>query len=99
MISDVVTLVFVTRSQNAIGAWEVSEQYNEVYAEVDSVSRSEWFEAGKAGLRAEYRFTIFCADYHGEERVIYKGTAYGVYRTYHRTNDRIELYCERQVGA
>ena len=99
MISDVITLVGVTRSQNSIGAWEVSEQYNEVYAEVDSVSRSEWFEAGKAGLRAEFRFTIFLGDWHGEEIVEYNGQRYGVYRTYHRTNDRIELYCERQVGA
>ena len=99
MISDVITLVSVTRSQDSIGAWTEQEAENTVYAEVDSVSRSEWFEAGKAGLRAEFRFTIFLGDWHGEEIVEYNGQRYGVYRTYHRTNDRIELYCERQVGA
>lgn len=99
MISDVVTLIAVVRTQNSIGDWIQSERYNEVYCKMDSVSRDEWYSAGRLGLKAQYRFTISLADYGGEEILEYQGKRYAVYRTYNVNNDHIELYVERQVGV
>ena len=97
--SDVITLLSVTQSQNAYGVWEETRTEKQVFCQVDSVTRAEFFEAGRNGLNPQYRFTLFADDYNGETTVVYKGKAYGVYRTYLARNDRIELYVERKGGT
>ena len=97
--SDVVTLVSVTRSQNDYGVWVTSETERDVFCSVDSVTRGEFFEGGRAGFKPEYRITMFYVDYEDEDTVIYNGKAYGVYRTYKAKTDTIELYVERKVGV
>lgn len=97
MRSDVISLITVTRTQNAIGEWVPSEKSTQVYAGVDSITRNEWYEAGQLGLKPSYRFTIHMGDYGGQELLEYNGERYGVYRTYN-TYDRIELYAERKAG-
>ena len=66
---------------------------------MDSVTRSEFYEAGRNGLNPEYRFTMFFGDYSGESVVEYNGDTYSVYRTYLRKTDIIELYVERKGGT
>jgi len=99
MLSDTIKLVSVTRSQDAAGIWSETESETEILATVDSVSRTEWAEAARIGLKAEYRFTVFAGDYNGEETCEYHGTTYGIYRTYRASLDRLELYAERKSGA
>lgn len=99
MLSDVIKLVSVTRTQDSAGIWSEAETEKEVLATVDSVSRTEWAEAARIGLKAEYRFTVFNGDYNGEETLTYNGVTYGVYRTYRASLDRLELYAERKSGA
>ena len=70
-----------------------------VFCNVNSVSRNEFFEAGRNGLNPEFVFTMFFGDYEGEDTLIYNGLAYAVYRTYHGRNDTIELYVERKGGT
>ena len=70
-----------------------------VFCNVNSVSRNEFFEAGRNGLNPEFVFTMFFGDYEGEHTLIYNGLAYAVYRTYHGRNDTIELYVERKGGT
>jgi hypothetical protein len=67
--------------------------------QVNSVTRNEFFEAGRNGLNPEYVFRVFFGDYDGERIVEYKGKRYGVYRTYHGRNDMMELYAERKGGT
>lgn len=97
--SDVITLVTLTRTQDAYGIWRATESSKQIFCQVDSVSQSEFFEAGRNGLNPEYRFTVFFGDYADEPIVIYKGNRYSVYRTYLRRDDRLELYVERKGGT
>lgn len=97
--SDVLTLLHVIDTQNQYGVWEKYTVKRDVFCQVDSVTRAEFFDAGRNGLNPQYRFTLFAADYLGEETVVYKGKAYGVYRTYQPRTDVLELYVERKGGT
>ena len=97
--SNVISLVSTSQTQDAFGVWRQTETKRDVFCQVDSVTRAEFFEAGRSGLNPEYRFTLFSADYNGESIVIFNGKAYSVYRTYHARTDEIELYVERKGGT
>ena len=94
-----IELATVTKTQDEYGIWRTSETTKKVYCQVDSVTQSEFFEAGRNGLNPEFRFTVFFGDYSNEPIVIYKGNRYAVYRTYLTRNDRLELYVERKGGT
>lgn len=97
--SEVITLLGETQTQNDFGVWVPQRTSKEVFCQVDSVTRAEFFEGGRNGLNPEYRFTMFFGDYNGEREVIFKGNAYSVYRTYHARTDNLELYVERKGGS
>lgn len=97
--SDVIALVAETETKDAYGVYQKATQEREVFCQVDSVTRSEFFEAGRNGLNPEYRFTMFAGDYNGERTVKYNGKTYGIYRTYRGRSDSIELYAERKGGT
>lgn len=97
--SDVVYLLKPARTQNAYGVWEETTEASEVFCQVDSVTRAEFFEGGRNGLNPEFRITMFFGDYDGERDVVYNGKAYSVYRTYHSRTDEIELYVQRKGGS
>lgn len=98
MVADVLTLVKETRTQDRYGVWQTAETTRDVFCEVESVTRSEFFDAGRNGLNPEYVFTIFFDDYEDETVCEYKGKRYGIYRTYHDSDD-LELYAERKGGT
>lgn len=97
--SDVITLLAATKTQNAYGVWVETLTNRDVFCQVDSVSRAEFFDGGRNGLNPEFRMTMFAGDYQGERLLIYKGSTYSVYRTYQGRNDTIELYVERKGGS
>ena len=97
--SDTLKLISVTRTQDAYGVWRSSESSKDVYCEVQSVTRSEFFDAGRNGLNPEFVFKIFFGDYDGEEIVEYGGKRYAIYRTYLAKNDNLELYAQREGGT
>lgn len=83
---------------DAYGVLKVTRTKRGVYANVQSVSASEWFEGGRNGLNPEYRFTMFAPDYEGEKVVEYNGVQYSIYRPYHARTDSIELYVQLKKG-
>lgn len=97
--SEVVTLVGYTRTQDDYGVWKKTETTKDVFCQVDSVTRAEFFDGGRNGLNPQYKITLFFGDYSGEETVIYKEKAYGVYRTFHARKDVLELYVEQKGGV
>lgn len=97
--SDVITLVGMTEVLDENGVWQTEENRTNVFCSVDSVTRAEFFDAGRSGLNPEYRITMFFGDYDGQQIVEYKGKRYGVYRVYHDKNDSLELYVERKGGT
>ena len=98
-MSTVITLISISKTQDDYGVWRTTENKKDVYAQVDSVTRQEFFEGGRNGLNPEYRFTMFRFDYEGETIAEYGGNRYSVYRTYIGRNDTIELYVERKGGT
>lgn len=97
--STVLTLIAVSYQQDDIGQQVPIETRRKVYGNLSSISASEWFEAGKAGLNAEHRITMFAYDYGGETVAELNGVRYGIYRTYLGRNETIELYLERKAGV
>lgn len=97
--SNVCELVGVSYTADAIGQQVTVETPRTVFCNVQSVTGTEFFEAGKVGIRPSYRVTIFAPDYEGEEIVVLNGARYGVYRTYIRQDENIELYLEAKTGV
>ncbi len=97
--SDVCNLVSVFYKQDEYGVRRKVEESREVFCQVDSVSRSEFFDGGRNGLNPQFRITMFLGDYKDEPIVEYNGKRYAVYRTYHSRTDDIELYVERKGGT
>lgn len=97
--SDVINLYADTITYDEYGVAKKTRTERSAFCKVDSVTRAEFFDAGRSGLNPEYRITMFCGDYNGESVVGYKGKLYSVYRTYLAKTDIIELYVERQGGT
>ena len=97
--SEVITLITEATLQDDNGVWQVTETTKDIFCQVSSVTRDEFFEAGRNGLNPDYRFTVFGPDYDGQKVVEYKGKHYGVYRTYQARTDELELYVERKGGT
>ncbi len=97
--SDVITLLNTRLVPDEYGVERKQTTSREIFCQVDSVTRSEFFEGGRNGLNPEYRFRIFEGDYQGETEAVFRGRTYSIYRTYHARNDVLELYVERKGGS
>lgn len=97
--SDVIDLITISQTQDEYGVWNETYTSRQVFCQVDSIRQSEFFEAGRNGLNPELRFTVFGADYQGEELIEYHGGIYSIYRTYQKRDDYLELYVERKAGT
>ena len=97
--STVIYLVNITYTTDTIGQQIAIENKEPVYASVSSITRAEWFDAGRTGFKPEYAFTLFAPDYEGQTIVEYDGKRYGVYRTYRGKNETLELYTESKAGV
>jgi hypothetical protein len=97
--SDVLTLIGTTRTQDEYGIWHETPTARNVFCQVNSITRSEFFDAGRNGLAPEFMFSMFAGDYEGERVCEYRGQKYSIYRTYLGRNDVIELYAERKGGS
>lgn len=97
--SEVLTLIGTTRTQDEYGIWRETPTARNVFCQVNSITRSEFFDAGRNGLNPEFMFSMFAGDYEGERACEYRGQKYSIYRTYLGRNDVIELYAERKGGS
>lgn len=96
--SNIIYLISKTYTQNAFGQFEETEKERKVFCNVRSISRAEWYDAGRIGFNPDITFNMFAPDYHGEEVVRWKDTKYKIYRTYIGQNEIIELYCQKIGG-
>ena len=94
-----ITLIRTEKSRDEYGVWRETVTPRVVMAQLSSVTRQEFFQAGQMGLSPEYVFSVFMGEYKGERTLIYNGRKYGIYRTYLTTNDYIELYAEQKAGV
>lgn len=94
-----IKLIGATYQNDAYGVPRATPSSREVFAQVRSVTRAEFFDGGRSGLNPELQFTMFAGDYNGELIVEYNGNRYSVYRTYIADGDYLELYVERKGGT
>lgn len=92
-------LISKTVTKNEYKQGIETESRSEIMALYESVSQNEFYKAGEAGLKPEFRLTTAIIDYNGEREVELNGARYGIYRTYEVDKDYIELYCERKGGV
>ena len=98
-MNDTLFLLSTTYTPNKYGVPVATATKTEVLCERHSVTRSEFFEAGRNGFNPSYVFTVFKGDYQGELICEYDGLTYSIYRTYETDDDYIELYVERKAGT
>lgn len=91
-------LISIEYTQDDLGEWIETETKTNVFAIVQSVSMYEFYEAGREGMKPDYRFHVWMTEYDDQELVEYKGKRYRIYRTYIRKDGRIELYVNEQKG-
>ena len=95
----VIRLITQTLTTDELGFPTASETSYETFAQVRSVTQSEFFNAGKNGITPDYSFVINGAEYQGQRLLEYEGKRYGIYRTYQPNNDTVELYAEYKSGV
>jgi len=98
MWRDVIKLITLTITKDAIGQEIETETLTEVFAEKNGIQRNEFFNAGQTGIKPALMFKIREIDYGGEESLEFEGVTYKIYRTYPK-GEMIELYCEFRSGV
>lgn len=100
MRDGVIKLIRITKAQDAAGVFQKTYTVREVFCQVSSITRQEFFNGGRAGMSPQYQFTVFAGDYEGETICAYKEQTYAIYRTYRPDDsDYIELYAQTEGGT
>ena len=94
-----VSLIKETITKNSIGAPIKSVTKTNLIWNYQSVSAQEFFRGGEKGLKPECVIKVWQAEYNGETKLEYNGETYIIYRTYRVEDGKIELYCQKDVGA
>lgn len=94
MSNDVIILIKKDGTQtNDVGDIVYSESRREIFVEVKSVGRSEFYQAMAKGLKPEIVFVLEdYEDYENETELEYNSVRYKILKTY-KTDHRLELTC------
>lgn len=99
-MNDILFFPIVTTVEDDLGQREEKEIYsNRVFCEKRPVAQTEFYQAGQAGIKPSRLLLVSVFDYSSQEKLMYNGKEYSVYRTYERPDDKVELYCEVQAGG
>lgn len=90
---DTVTLEAVTHGTDAEGYPQETVVQTEVFADVQSVRRSEFYAAKQIGVTLSIAVKLRAADYAGQERLVWNGQRYTVERAYTEARELYELEC------
>lgn len=94
-----IKLIGATFENDEYGVLRRTETVREVFADIQSVTQTEFFEGGRNGLRPQYKITMFAPEYRGEMMIQYGDQKLWVYRTYQPNSDKIELYVQKEAGV
>lgn len=100
-MDDTLILIAKRLKQNEIGDFVCEDEVRrEIWGNIRSVSRAEWYDAGRKGMNPEIVFATPLVNYCYETEAELNGVRYGIYRTYFvQGSDEIELYLERKAGV
>lgn len=97
MYNDVIELGKPEIVEDKYGNQSKEYVFKEVFAEVKSVSQSEYYTAAQSGFKPVYRFILAdYYDYNEEDTVRYGGILYHIIRTY-RNGLQLELTVEKKI--
>ena len=91
-MTDELQLIDVVTTASSVGIPVLTETSRTVYAEKESVKRSEFYAANSSGARADIVFVINEDEYNDEMLVKYNAVYYKVVRAYAKRG-RVELTC------
>lgn len=97
-LAEKIALISTEYAQDDIGQWIEERTETDVFAIVESVTMSEFYQAGMQGFKPEYRMTVWMTEYNGQNLIEYNDKTYTVYRTYRRDDGRMELYVTERKG-
>ena len=72
---------------------EVETARRDIFANEKSITRSEFYSAKQADVKADIVYEVLQPDYEGEMLLDCGGKRYSVIRTYKKGDDIIELVC------
>lgn len=100
-MNDILVLIGLTYAKNdLLEQVPVGESRTEVFGEARSVTRAEWYEGGREGMKPSVVFVVPSMDYAGQQEAEFCGRRYRIYRTYRpREREEIELYLEEKSGV
>ena len=107
MNNELIQLVTVKENKKNASGFKIGEEVSwvDIFAEVKSVGRTEFYEAARSGLKVDIIFSVNPDDFEmaavlvGDRkikpsRVIYDGTTYLIERTYKKDLHVLEITCK-----
>lgn len=104
-MDDVVRLLSFTFTEDAYGNQIETPAQRQVFCQVRSVSRSEFYQAAQTDLHPEYVFILSnYRDYLGEQELLYtdwtgRTRRMNILRTYRTDRDELEIVAGEQIGS
>lgn len=95
---DVAELVAVTATEDKDGYDTGRETRTEVFVDVRSVRREEFYKSLQAGVELKAAFLLRTCDYDGQPRLVYDGKQYRIIRAYTEDGETLELNCAEYRG-
>ena len=95
---DVIKLISVTFTTDDIGNQIAEEDEREIFANMFTISATEYYNAALTGLRPSLMFEIYSFEYGGETRLEYEGKIYNIIRAT-TMGEKTRLVCEEVAGV
>jgi SPP1 family predicted phage head-tail adaptor len=92
--SDRIKLQTVTQGTDADGYPTKTSTCQEVWANVKSVTRSEFYAANASGIEASLMFEVHVEDWNNQTQVIYNSKTYDIIRSFQKGLGIVELTCK-----
>jgi SPP1 family predicted phage head-tail adaptor len=99
LFRDVIKLISIVYSENAMGDTIESKTEKEVFANKKSIRQSEFYQAMSTGLRPELMFEVRSIEYTGQPKLKYESKEYNIIREYSKNGEITELVCEGIVNG
>jgi len=92
--SDRVELRAVVYGTDADGYTTTTTTDTEVWADVRSATRAEFYAANAVGIEVGLMITVHAEDYNNQTQVIYNDTVYDIVRAFRKGLGLFELTCK-----
>lgn len=98
LFRDTAFLVAIETTQGPNGYPVEIESRSEVYVDLRSVKRSEFYASLQTGQELSVAFVMRVCDYAGQRRIEHDGKQYTVIRSYTDDGELLELNCAEYKG-